>query len=123
MPPILTSLLGIVAILLIAFLLSTGKRRINLRVVGSAFALQALLAFSRESGRFRGGLSPRAGLALLRAARAWALLHRRTHVLPEDLQAVLPAVVGHRLHPGDDHLEQSAADLVGQLLNAVLLPI
>ena len=45
MPPILTSLLGIVAILLIAFLLSTGKRRINLRVVGSAFALQALLAF------------------------------------------------------------------------------
>ncbi len=55
--------------------------------------LQALLAFSRESGRFRGGLSPRAGLALLRAARAWALLHRRTHVLPEDLQAVLPAVV------------------------------
>ncbi|MCC8993568.1 MAG: AAA family ATPase [Candidatus Contendobacter sp.] len=85
--------------------------------------LQALLAFSRESGRFRGGLSPRAGLALLRAARAWALLHRRTHVLPEDLQAVLPAVVGHRLHPGDDHLEQSAADLVGQLLNAVLLPI
>ncbi|RUQ31699.1 MAG: AAA family ATPase [Candidatus Competibacteraceae bacterium] len=84
--------------------------------------LQALLNFSRESGRFRGGLSPRAGLALLRAARAWALLHRRGHVLPEDLQAVLPAVVGHRLHPGDDHLEQSAADLVGQLLNAVPLP-
>ena len=45
MSPILTSLLGIAAILLIAFLLSTGKRRINLRVVGSAFALQALLAF------------------------------------------------------------------------------
>lgn len=85
--------------------------------------LQALLAFSRESGRFQGGLSPRAGLALLRAARAWALLHRRSHVLPEDLQAVLPAVVGHRLHPSDDHLEQSAADLVGQLLNAVPLPI
>ncbi|MGB7408154.1 MAG: nucleoside transporter C-terminal domain-containing protein [Pontixanthobacter sp.] len=45
MHPILTSLLGIVAILFIAFLLSTGKRRISLRVVGSAFALQALLAF------------------------------------------------------------------------------
>lgn len=84
--------------------------------------VQALLAFSRESNRFRGGLSPRAGLALLRAARAWALLHRRAHVLPEDVQAVLPAVVGHRLHPGDDHLEQSSSDLVGQLLDAVALP-
>ena len=45
MPPILTSLVGILAILLIAFLLSTGKKRISLRIVGSAFALQALLAF------------------------------------------------------------------------------
>ncbi len=45
MHPILTSLIGIVAILAIAFLLSTGKRRISLRTVGSAFALQALLAF------------------------------------------------------------------------------
>jgi CNT family concentrative nucleoside transporter len=45
MPPILASFLGILAILLIAFLLSTGRRRIRLRVVGAAFALQALLAF------------------------------------------------------------------------------
>lgn len=44
MPPIVTSLLGIVAILAIAFLLSTGKKRIRLRVVGAAFALQALIA-------------------------------------------------------------------------------
>ena len=44
MPPILINLLGIVAILGLAFLLSTGKRRIRLRVVGPAFALQALLA-------------------------------------------------------------------------------
>jgi MoxR-like ATPase len=70
--------------------------------------VQALLAFSRQSNRFRGGLSPRAGLGLLRAARAWALLHRRTHVLPEDVQAVLPAVMGHRLHPSDENLEQSS---------------
>lgn len=83
--------------------------------------IQALLAFSRQSSRFRGGLSPRAGLALLRAARAWALLHRRSHVLPEDVQVVLPAVVGHRLHPGEDNLEQSTTDLVGCLLNAVAL--
>ena len=84
--------------------------------------VQGLLSFSRQSNRFRGGLSPRAGLGLLRAARAWALLHRRSHVLPEDVQAVLPAVVGHRLHPGDDHLDQSSTALVGQLLNAVALP-
>lgn len=84
--------------------------------------VQGLLAFSRQSNRFRGGLSPRAGLGLLRAARAWALLHRRGHVLPEDVQTVLPAVVSHRLHPGEDGLEQSATDLVGHLLAAVVLP-
>ena len=44
MSPILINLVGIAAILLIAFLLSTGKRRIKLRVVGAAFALQALMA-------------------------------------------------------------------------------
>ena len=85
--------------------------------------VQGLLAFSRQSSLFRGGLSPRAGLALLRAARAWALLHRRGHVLPEDVQAVLPAVVGHRLYPGEENLEQSAADLVGRLRAAVALPV
>ena len=85
--------------------------------------IQGLLAFSRQTSLFRGGLSPRAGLSLLRAARAWALLHRRGHVLPEDVQAVLPAVVGHRLHPGEDHLEQSTADLVGRLQTSVALPI
>lgn len=55
MPPILTNLLGILAILLIAFLLSVGKRRIRLRVVGAAFALQALMAFlvlGTTGGRF-----------------------------------------------------------------------
>ena len=45
MPPIVTNLLGILAILAIAFLLSVGKRRIRLRVVAAAFALQALMAF------------------------------------------------------------------------------
>ena len=63
--------------------------------------VQALLALSRQSDRFVAGLSPRAGLALLRAARAWARLDGRDHVLPEDVQAVLPAVIGHRLRPRD----------------------
>jgi hypothetical protein len=64
--------------------------------------VQALLARSREGAGFSTGLSPRAGLALLAAARAWALLAGRDHVLPEDVQAVLPAVAGHRLRPADE---------------------
>lgn len=63
--------------------------------------LLALAAQSRDSGQFRQGLSPRAGLALRRAAQAWALLEGRDYVLPEDVQAILPAVVDHRLPPAD----------------------
>lgn len=85
--------------------------------------LQGLLTFSRQSSQFRGGLSPRAGLSLLRAARAWALLHRRDHVLPEDVQAVLAAVVEHRLQAGEEYLEQSGAALVEQLRTGVAVPV
>jgi MoxR-like ATPase len=59
--------------------------------------LQALIEDSRRSPRFASGLSPRAGLGLLAAARAWAYLSGADAVLPEDVQAVLPAVAGHRL--------------------------
>lgn len=59
--------------------------------------LQDLLAATRVMGR---GISPRGGLAVLNAARAWALMHGRAMVLPEDLQAVAPAVMGHRLEGG-----------------------
>ena len=59
--------------------------------------VQALLARSRQLPGVRVGLSPRAGLALLRAARAYALLLGRSHVLPEDVQALVIAVAGHRL--------------------------
>lgn len=64
--------------------------------------LQDLLEFSRASGEFVHGLSPRAGLAILHGSQAWALLHGRAHVLPEDIQAVLPSIVGHRLIPARD---------------------
>jgi MoxR-like ATPase len=84
--------------------------------------LQALLQFSRQTHWFRSGLSPRAGLALLGAARAWAFLNRRDHVLPEDIQAVLPAVVGHRLHAGEEFLDKPTGDLVAQLIAAVAVP-
>ncbi len=59
--------------------------------------VQALLARSRQHPGVRIGLSPRAGLALLRAARAHALLLGRRHALPEDVQALFPALAAHRL--------------------------
>ena len=62
--------------------------------------LQALLEASREHAEIRVGLSPRAGLSLLAAARAHALLAGRPHCVPEDVQAVFPFVAGHRLSPG-----------------------
>jgi MoxR-like ATPase len=61
--------------------------------------LQALLAASRRHADIRVGLSPRAGLALLGAARAWALLSNRSHVLPEDIQALFVPLAAHRLLP------------------------
>lgn len=61
--------------------------------------VQALVTASRKHHDIRTGLSPRAGLALLAAARAWALLGAREYVLPEDVQAVFVAVAGHRLIP------------------------
>ena len=64
--------------------------------------VQALLAATRNDAELAGGLSPRAGLGLLAAARAWALIHERDHVLPEDVQAVFPNVAGHRLHLASD---------------------
>lgn len=60
--------------------------------------VQSLLEATRRSPVFRHGLSPRAGLALLAAARAWAWLAGRDLVLPDDVQAVFPAVARHRLH-------------------------
>ncbi|NHA14798.1 MoxR family ATPase [Thioalkalivibrio sp. XN279] len=76
--------------------------------------VQALVAWSREHPGYGAGLSPRAAIALLRAARAWALLDGRHAVIPEDVQAVTPAVVGHRLRTegestGDDPGERLVA--------------
>ena len=59
--------------------------------------LQALIARSRNHPGVRVGLSPRAGLALLRAARAHAFLLGRSHVLPDDVQALFPHLAAHRL--------------------------
>ncbi|MFK3738521.1 AAA family ATPase [Massilia sp. TN1-12] len=61
--------------------------------------LQALAQASRSGKLFAEGLSPRATLALLQAARAWAALEGRDHVIPEDIQALLVPVCAHRLRP------------------------
>jgi len=83
--------------------------------------LQDLLEFTRNASYFHIGLSPRAGLALLRAARAWAFLHGRDFGLPEDLQTVMPWVVGHRLRDRDD-LGMLPRDRLTTLLKEVPIP-
>jgi len=59
--------------------------------------VQRLVAFTRSDSEFSYGLSPRGALALVAAAKAWALIHGREFLVPEDVQAVLPAVVTHRV--------------------------
>jgi len=83
--------------------------------------VQALVAHTRLSPRYAQGLSPRAGLAVLRGAQAWSLMHGRRQVLPEDVQAVLPAVVGHRLH-GTGESQKGGFDAATDLLTAVAIP-
>lgn len=86
--------------------------------------VQALLAHTRSSGTYVEGLSPRAGLALLAAARAWAWLDGRDHVIPEDVQNVVPGVVGHRLRAAkrDGSRALHGQELATHLLQAVAVP-
>jgi MoxR-like ATPase len=82
----------------------------------------AILAFTRTSERFVYGLSPRAGLGLLRAARAWALLSGRDYVLPEDVQAVLPVCVPHRLTETGEGVTDLHEDIAETILAQVPVP-
>jgi MoxR-like ATPase len=81
--------------------------------------VQRLVHFSRNQPEFAYGLSPRGALALLRSARAWALLGRRRHVVPEDVQAVLPAVVEHRIRAAADFAGHGGGALAQKLLSRV----
>jgi len=78
--------------------------------------LQRLLEQSRRMPGLLYGLSPRAGLGLLRAAKAWALMAGRNHVLPDDIQAVFPSVAEHRLEQGESG---KSKERVRQLLTTV----
>lgn len=83
--------------------------------------VQALVEASRNHAAFRHGLSPRAGLALLSAARAWAWLAGRDMVLPDDVQAVFAAVARHRLH-GTQSGKLAGHPEIDALLAGVAIP-
>ena len=81
--------------------------------------VQRLINYSRKQNEFAFGLSPRGALALLKAAKAWALIHRRNHVVPEDVQQVLPSVVEHRLRGSTDFSGHGGISLAQKLLSGV----
>lgn len=80
--------------------------------------VQAILSYTRNCSAYNYGLSPRAGLSLLTAAKSWAFLHQRDLVIPEDVQAVLPAVAGHRLRTN----HSKAHLVVAPILENVAIP-
>jgi MoxR-like ATPase len=84
--------------------------------------VQAIVRYTREAPHFEAGISPRAAIGLLRAAQAWALIHGHTGVLPEDVQAVLSGVVGHRLKPRDESRALTANQIGEMVLKAVEVP-
>jgi len=84
---------------------------------------QALIVRTRETSDLKLGLSPRAGQGLIRAAQAWAFLAGRAAVLPEDVQAVLPAVVAHRLERRDPAGAGGGAEVAADIIRAVAVPL
>ena len=94
-------------------LAQAGLRAIHVAPALADYVL-ALVHATRAPGVFADGLSPRAALALLQAARAWAALAGRDHVTPDDVQAVLLPVCAHRLHAAQGASDSRA--LLQQLL-------
>lgn len=82
-----------------------------------------LVAATRNSSRTVMGVSPRGTLALLRGAKAWAWMNDRTYVIPDDVKAVAPAILAHRLvlSYGQSRY-QEALKLIGEILNSVEAP-
>jgi MoxR-like ATPase len=84
--------------------------------------VQQIVAFTRATTRFATGLSPRAAIAIVRAAQSWALIHGRPGVLPEDVQTILPAVVGHRLRARDEASGEASSAAVRFVIESVPIP-
>ena len=85
--------------------------------------VQRLIARTRERADLKIGLSPRAGQGLIRAAQAWSLLAGRTAVLPEDIQAIAPAVMSHRLERRDPARSANGLAIADELLGSVPVPL
>ncbi len=81
--------------------------------------LQRIIQYTRSGREFSYGLSPRGAQALLYSARAWAYIDGRDHVLPEDVQAILPSVVEHRLRESADFTDHGGGALAQRLLSTV----
>ncbi len=84
--------------------------------------VQDLVAATRASSQFVNGLSPRAALALVHGAQAWAMLGGREMVLPEDVQAVAPSVIGHRLRSSQGVPGDTTDSWLARLLESVPIP-
>jgi MoxR-like ATPase len=92
------------------------------RIIASEAIIDYILRLvnrTRESQVCAWGLSARASLGLLAAARAWALIEERNYVIPEDVQAVLPSVVSHRLRASEDPTGHGGGGLAQWLLSEV----
>lgn len=81
--------------------------------------LQRLVHMTRTHNDFTYGLSPRGAMALLRAAKAWAFMHGRAYVVPEDIQTLVPVVLTHRLAPMSSAQDQTENALIIKLLTSV----
>jgi MoxR-like ATPase len=81
--------------------------------------VQRIIDYTRNKDDFHFGLSPRGSVALLRSAKTWAFMCGRDHVVPEDIQTILPSVVEHRLRAAMDEDGHTGASLVQRLLNEV----
>ena len=79
--------------------------------------IQRIILYTRENAPYGHGLSPRGGLALLKAAKAWALVEGRKSVLPDDVQAVLPSVVEHRLGSSGSAINPTTSNKIIQAVD------
>jgi len=83
--------------------------------------IQALLAETRNKRWFESGLSPRAGIALLKCCKAYAFLEGRDFAIPDDIKAVFPALAGHRMSVPHG-MQGSVAEQISGLLSQVAIP-
>ena len=84
---------------------------------------QSLIARTRDRADLKLGLSPRGGQGLIRAAQAWAYIANRRAVLPEDIQAVVPSVVAHRLERRESSGSGDSLAIAQELIRAVPVPL